>query len=341
MIQQDTLYISQHADTAALPAAAPRRDGQLTPSEILSWLPSSATPAQQDSAIRAHIHIKEVDWDTRPNPLCTPETRADSLQEVTMARPMYHSRSLLNPDSIYRPEVQASKPGVGGDPKPFSIGSDNLISATLITCFVVATIAMSKSATFIQRQLKAFFQTHHKENTEVRETGEEIHFQLFLLLHTALLTALILFFYCQEVKHVSFALPNYAVMGLFMGAVLAYFALKFLAYTIVNWVFFDSKKNVQWLKSQLVLLSAAGVILFPIVLLMAYSNLSVHSTVIYSLIVVILVELFAFYKAYHIFFGKATAILQSFLYLCALEIMPLGALWGALVLMTNYLKVNF
>ncbi len=341
MIQQDTLYISQHTDTAALPAAAPRKDGQLTPYEILSWLPSSATPAQQDSAIRAHIRFEEVDWDLRPNPLCTPETRADSLQEVTMARPMYHSRSLLNPDSIYRPEVQVSKPGVGGDPLPYSIGSDNLISATLITCFVLATVAITKSATFIQRQLKAFFQTHHKDNAEVRETGTEIYFQLFLLLQTALLTALILFYYCQEVKHVSFALPNYAVMGLFMGAVLAYFALKFLAYTIVNWVFFDRKKNEQWLKSQLVLLSAAGIALFPIVLLMAYSNLSVQSTVIYTLFVVILVELLAFYKAYHIFFGKPSVFVQTFLYLCALEIMPLGALWGALVLMTNNLEVKF
>lgn len=32
-----------------------KHSSQLTPKQVLSWLPKNATPAQQDSMIRAHI----------------------------------------------------------------------------------------------------------------------------------------------------------------------------------------------------------------------------------------------------------------------------------------------
>ncbi len=340
MFQQDTLYTSQPTDTAALEAAAPHKDGYHSPREILSWLPSSATPAQQDSAIRAHTKFEEVDWSQRHNPMCTPQTHADTLEEFDLSRPMYHGRTMLNPDSIYRPEVLYRRPGMEGNPVPYTIGSDNLISSIVIGCFVIAMVSVSKSASFIRRMLKNFFRTPQEGTTVIAETSTELRIQIFLLLQTALLAALVIFFFNTNEKGEDYALPQYAVIGIFMGITVAYFALKFLLYMVVNWVFFDHKKNEQWMKAQLFILAGLGIVVFPIVLLMAYFNLSIHSVVIYGCVVVILFKLLSFYKAYLIFFRKTNAIVQSFLYLCALEMMPLGALWGALALTDNYLKVN-
>ncbi len=46
-------------------------------------------------------------------------------------------------------------------------------------------------------------------------------------------------------------------------------------------------------------------------------------------------------KAYIIFFRRNGVFLQIFLYFCALEVVPLFALWGGLVLISHYLKINF
>lgn len=95
------------------------------------------------------------------------------------------------------------------------------------------------------------------------------------------------------------------------------------------------------MKAFLFLSSIEGIALYPAVLLLAYFNLSINATVIYAIIIVIIAKLLAFYKTYIIFFKRSGAILQSFLYFCALELMPLGTLWGVLAMMDNYLKQIF
>ena len=70
-------------------------------------------------------------------------------------------------------------------------------------------------------------------------------------------------------------------------------------------------------------------------------SLPVKHAAIYALAVIVIVKLLSFYKANIIFFRRKGLFLQSFLYFCALELMPLGALWGVMATMDRYLKQNF
>ena len=117
--------------------------------------------------------------------------------------------------------------------------------------------------------------------------------------------------------------------------------MKAILYSISGWVFFDKKKNVQWLKAYLFLISCEGVALFPMVMLLSYFELSLQVAVIYTLVVLGIVKILSFYKTYLIFFKRNGVFLQIFLYFCALEVVPLLALWGGLVLISHYLKINF
>ena len=112
-------------------------------------------------------------------------------------------------------------------------------------------------------------------------------------------------------------------------------------YESVGWVFFDVKKNEQWGKSYLLLISFLGLLLFPLVLLLTYFDLSIESAIIYVIAVVVFVKILAFYRTYIIFFTQKGSYLKYILYLCALEIVPLCALWGILTVASQYLKVNF
>ncbi|MGI6242697.1 MAG: DUF4271 domain-containing protein [Prevotella sp.] len=342
MTQQDTLSITSAPAVETSPKASTRSgSGYHTPREILSWLPSTATPWQQDSAIRANYKFPEVDWSKRPNPMKTPLGKADAPSGFTLEKPMYHSKSMVQPDSVYRPEYAVFRQGVAGDPIPYNIANDDLVTSILLGCFILAAVSISQTGNFIQRQLKFFFHSQREGTTIITETSNEFRFQFFLILQTSLLFALVFFFFTKTLGNGTANLPQHLIIGIYTGVISVYLMLKTLVYNLVGWVFFDKKKNEQWTKSGLFLAATEGIVLFPIVMLHAYFNFSIETTVIYSFIIVILAKLLSFYKTYVIFFKKGGDIVQNFLYFCAFEVVPLGILWSVLVFIDNYLKVNF
>lgn len=338
MINQDSIQTSEPKVSTATHTQAVHRGGWHSPAQILSWLPKTATPWQQDSAIRANYKFPEVDWQHAPNPMRTPTTKADAKIEGSLTRPMYYSHSLVQPDSIYRPEYAVYNRGVAGDPVPYTIAGDSVVTSVLIFCFVLAVIALAKSGNFLQRQFRSFFRSQREGTTVVTETSAELRFQLFLVAQTCLLFAIIVFFFSRDFAGRSIAIAHYQVLGLLTVIFMVYFSVKGGLYTLVNWVFFDNKKNEQWIKSALSLVSAEGMLLFPVVLLLAYFNLSIQTAAVYAVAVVALAKLLSFYKTYLIFFKRNIAVVQSFLYFCALELMPLGTLCGVLLMADNYIK---
>lgn len=316
-------------------------EGLHTPRQIIDALPKDATPWQQYSAIRANIRIPHVDWSKRPNPMRTPTTKADVPSGFSLNQPMYHSRSLVQPDSVYRPEYAVYRQGVAGDPVPYTIAGDNLITSVLLGCFILATLSISKSGNFISRQVKNFFRPQHEGTTVITETSSELRFQFFLVLQTCLLCSLLFFLWRQTSFEETFILPHYQIIGIYTGIFALYFLLKAGLSAAVGWVFFDKKNNEQWTKSNLFLISTEGILIFPAVMLLVYFSLPIESMVFYTVLVIILAKLLTFYKTYLIFFQRNRAALQNILYFCTLEIMPLGALWGILVLTDELLKTNF
>ena len=301
MFIQNTDTIQTQGTAIAEEAVAVRHSGQPTPAQVLSWLPKSATPAQQDSAIRANIKIKPVTYSSRPDTLGTPYTKPN-LKTFNLKEPQWHSKSLIQKDSIYKPEVVAWRQGVGGDPVPYTLASDNVVTSVLLGCFIIAMVSISQSRHFIFRQAKKFFYAPRTKTTEITETTNELHFQLFLLLQTCMLFSLIFFYAVRGYASQTFIIDQYLVMGYLTAIFAGYFFVKSIAYWVTGWLFFHKKNTLQWLKSFVFLSSIEGVLLYPLVLLMAYFNMEAENAVIYMAIVVILTNLLGFYKTYIIFF---------------------------------------
>lgn len=340
MILQNTDTIHTEGTAIAEEAIAVRHSGQPTPAQVLSWLPKTATPAQQDSAIRAHIRIKPCTYSSRPDTLGTPNTRPD-LDTFNLREPQWHGKSLIQKDSIYKPEVAAWRQGMGGDPVPYTLTNDNIISSTLLACFIIAMTSISQSRGFLLRQVKNFFHSPRTNTTEITETSNELRFQLFLILQTCLLFALTFFYAVRGYATQTFIIDQYLVIGCLTVIFACYFLIKGLLYWLAGWLFFDRKKTLQWNKAYIFLLSAEGIFLYPLAMLMAYFNMEAKNAVIYLGIVVIFNKLLAFSKTYIIFFKSKAAFLQNILYFCALEIAPATSLWGILITVCNYLKINF
>ena len=313
----------------------------ITPAMVLSWLPRSATPAQQDSAIQAHFKPSEIRWSNRPDTLHLPgHDKGHNLLDTKL--PQYYREGFFSKDPLFHPELPGGRFGVSGDPVPYSVHSDNIITSLLLVCFIMAVISFANARAFILRQAKSLFYLPHEGTTEVTETANELRFQAFLVFLTCILVSLLFYFYTLNTFGDTYVLQSqYHLIAIYLGMAIAYLLLKMLIYTVVNIVFFDGKRNGQWLKAFLFITSLEGVVLFPAVILQAYFDMSVRNTLIYFGIALLFIKLLTFYKSYVIFFRRNVVKLQIILYFCTLEIIPLLAFGGALVLTATSLKINF
>jgi len=243
-------------------------------------------------------------------------------------------------NKYFHPELGVSQGGELGDPAPYTLSGDDTITGLLLGCFVLALISLSGSLNFIMRQMKNFFYMP-RSAASLTETTGEVRFQFFLVLQTALLLSIVYYLYNRTYVAADYIFDTQLVIiGIFFGIITAYFVLKGVVYNMVNWVFFNKEKNGQWNKTILFLSSIEGVALFPVVVLQVYFRTDMSTTLIYALVVAIITKILTFYKCYAIFFRKTGVFLQIFLYFCALELVPVTALFGTLLITGNYLTIN-
>ena len=340
-IHSEEIVLGEDGQPVAGAKQQARQHYQPTPAQVLSWLPKNATPEQQDSAIQANIKPSEITWSQQPDTLHLPgQTAGRSWRDMNM--PMLYRESFFTGKPHFHPDLFGGRLGVAGDPVPYGIARDNVITALLLFCFILATIAYAKSKRFILRQAKDFFRPPHSEKmTAMTETSGELRFQFFLVLQSCLLFALVYFFYVQKRVTDTFIIDQYQVIGVFALVNLGYVLLKSAAYWLSGWVFFDRRRNDLWMKSLLFLIAMEGVCIFPVVMLQAYFEMPVETTLVCTGVVIVLFKLLALYKTWIIFFRNSGHSLQIFLYFCTLELLPLASLLGALAIIGNCLKVNF
>ena len=337
-LQQDSIIASNHSakgDSGVVAAAA------LIPAKVLSRLPENATPAQQDSAIQSHFKAAEIHWSERPDTLHLPgHDKGRNMMDVDL--PQYYRESYFSRDSLLHPELPGGRYGVPGDPVPYNVHNDDVITSLLLACFVIAVISIAHARNFFAHQLTHFFYLPHEGSTSYSATASEQRTQTFLVGVAALLLALLYYFYTLEFIGDTFVLTSpYYLILIYLGIIAGYLLLKILLYTIVNAVFFNGKRNGQWIRSLLFITSVEGIFSFPIVLIIAYTTQSIQNVVVYFIILLIFVKLLTFYKTYAIFFRRNVVRLQIILYFCALELVPMLALWSILDITANVLKIKF
>ena len=313
----------------------------LTPAQVLKWLPRDATPAQQDSAIQANFQPSEIHWSERPDTLHLPgHDKGHNMLDVQL--PEYYREGFFSEDSLFHPELPGGRYGTAGDPVPYSLHHDNVMTGLLLLFFMLAVISISKIRTILIRQAKNFFHTPHKGTTEVTETTSELRYLSFLMLLSFLQISQLFYFYTIYYIGSTFILASqYYLIAIYLGIIIGYFMVKSLLYAIVNLVFFDGKRNGQWLRALMFITVYEGILLFPAVIVQAYYEYPVQFVIIYLTFVLLVVKIMTIYKCYVIFFRRNVVCLQIILYLCALEIVPMLALWEFLVMTANSLKIIF
>lgn len=255
--------------------------------------------------------------------------------------PQYYREGFFSKDSLFHPELPGGRFGVAGNPVPYSIHNDSVITSILLAFFILVVIAIANIHEFIVRQFKNFFYIPREGTSEMTETGTELRIQVFMVFLSSLLLSLLFYFYTIHYIGDTFVLESqYHLIAVYLVLMIVYFTAKVILYSVVNSVFFDSKRKQHWFKTLLFISSMEGLILFPAVLLQTYFDMSEENVILYFTIVLFFVKILTFFKCYVVFFRRNVVKLQIILYFCALEMVPLLAFWGALDYVTDSLKIN-
>jgi hypothetical protein len=252
--------------------------------------------------------------------------------------PQYYREGNFVGDTLYYQEVENGNYGVPGTPLAHMAVHDSLISSILFGCLLFFCFVFSHFWDFIAQQTKAIFNSRKEQ---FKSTSNELQLMLGLLTTSCIVCSILYYLYVMAfVSETHILSSDYLLLAVFFGVIVAYHALHFLLYHIVNITFFDKRTNRKFLTSNLFLSGMVGILLLPGIFLLAHYGFTALSMVIYAGFVLFLVKILSFYKSYNIFFKRNVFFLQIILYFCALEIIPLVMLIGGLSAIVDILKVN-
>ena len=308
--------------------------------QVIHELPDSATEWQKDSAVQAYFQPgQDIRYSDRPDTLGLPGQRyqppAGTLRTDCLSFPGAYV------DSFAWNRQGKAHIATAADPVPYRTGADDLVATVIMVGCLVAILALARSWRFVMKMSKNLFFQENERTTTVPDTASELRSQGWLVLFTSLILAVVYYAWSLASDDGVTFMPRHGLFLVDLASVIGYFLFKAGLYQWVNWVFFDCKKNEQWNKSALFMTAMEGLLLAPFVLLHVFGDLSLQITLIGVASVICLVKILTFYKCYIIFFQRFGAIMQNFLYFCALEMIPLVVLVGLLETFNEYLKINF
>lgn len=287
----------------------------------------------------------------------SPDTTDGALPDTTHAVPFMNAGAVpeefevdtLNAyrEELYVPGDTANVlPVVGvvgkeAEPIPYQLYSDNVLTGCIFLCFFLLSYVLANGKRYLAQQVKNLFYVRERASLFAVETGSDIRYRLLLIGQTCLFLGIFFFDYSHDSFPELFALyPSLFLLGCYVGIVLVYYILKMMTYTWVNWIFFDKQKNSLWLESYSLIYSLFGILLFPLLLLVVYFDLSNLNSYISFIILGILAKIMLFYKCFNIFFNKKYGFLCFIVYFCALEMVPCFLLWQALITTNDLLIIK-
>ncbi len=228
--------------------------------------------------------------------------------------------------------------GMGGDPVPYKLSNDVIVTATLLACLCMAVFVVSRSLHALALQVKNFFHNRDRNETMALKSEGEVKHQFFVVPLQSFVLSLLFFSYTglRLADDITFLSP-YMLLLADMAVCLAYFILKHLVYALFNWTFFDADSRAMWHDAYNLVAFAKALFMLMLVLVVLYVDLPPEVCICAFLVLLATFELLILYKTKQIFFNGVFGLFPTILYFCTLELLPLLMLWVALVKMNEYL----
>lgn len=254
--------------------------------------------------------------------------------------------SLLWQDSLLfcdRRQASAWTSQPRGELLPDTLQRNDAASGLLMATLLLLLVILHFSAKSLRvRSSRLFFDSNlHTASTEA-ETAEAQRIHICFTLQTALLLALLFYFYAQNRWNLALlTLPTLQLLGIYVGVCLVLIVVKQYLTLLVNSIFFTRCQCSQWTEHAMTLFAIESLVLFPLTLVAIYFDLPVKIVIQALLIVLLFVKSLTLIKSFTIFFRHFHGVMHLFVYFCALEALPIAVGWATLVAITQELTTYF
>ena len=234
--------------------------------------------------------------------------------------------------------MNTSPEGMIGEPLPYLLHTDWIITALMFLCVLTVTYVLSKEKKYLLQQLKAFPVNRKRSSMFDGANTIDMRYILLLIFHTCVLLGFCAYYHVSNhTPSLLEKIPHALLLGSFVTIMGCLLFLKWILYSFVNWIFFQKESNSAWITSYFNLFIWLGIFLLPIILVIIYFDISSQNTLYLIGSSILIAKIALFWKCFRNFFEKIYGALHLILYFCALEILPDLILWKGIELVSNNL----
>lgn len=228
-----------------------------------------------------------------------------------------------------------------GEPVTYSISNDNVILTLYLLSLLMGAYTLMRDGSSIVERIKSMFyyigqSTPYNTRTGISKVGS---FTLYT--NAVLYSTIITFAYLQKTQPAT-ARGNLIIFAASFLLFVIFLAIKFIVYGMINSTLFSEKQAREWSLSYFFTIKLSSILLFPLATaLILRPGISDTFVWIYLAIIGIIYVIVLSFRCFNIIFSKTFYFLDIFLYLCAIELLPLIPLWQAMQETNLFLMINF
>ena len=231
--------------------------------------------------------------------------------------------------------------GMVGEPIPYLLRTDWLVTSILFLCIILTSLTLSKEKKYLQQQLKASITSRKRSSMFDEVSTSGTLYKFLLILHACLMLGFcIYYYYANRLPDLFEHISHGWILGGYVMSISVFILLKNLLYRLINGIFFQKVRNSLWIASFFNLFIWLGILLLPVFLVTVYFDISSSLALCMIGFLIIFAKISLFWMCFSNFFEKIHGALHLILYFCALEILPDLLYWKGMELLNNNLILN-
>jgi hypothetical protein len=261
-------------------------------------------------------------------------------KEALPLLPIYKdSLGMSMSESIKTRSIKDEYPGFEAKPLPQVLQNQTWFTPLLFILFFCYGLVLIRKKKTLTEEIKRFFTSSEKSDINYRGDSftDSSQTRSFLIILGVINISLFSFFTISELF--DYKTENYVLVITFsIVLIFIYLLFKIATIKLIGYVFFDNYLSAKWIRSFNSFVLFLGIVLIPVILLLAFGSASCFNPVIYAgLFLSFCLFILYLFQVVTFFFQGFYSLFYLILYLCSLEILPLIALlWGLITVSKNY-----
>ncbi|MDR0536987.1 MAG: DUF4271 domain-containing protein [Tannerellaceae bacterium] len=216
---------------------------------------------------------------------------------------------------------------------------NDLLFLLLLGLLILFSVVFRKNYRLFGKMLRDV--AHVRDRLSIFEdaSGNEKAFRRFMVFQSLFLCSLFMFLWGRNMDYINYSdlEHNLNIITLIFGILLLFYLFKQALYVVVGVVFITAEQFRQWRIGYSAAIGLWGALLYVPVLWMSFIGTQERTPFIMFVALFILCRLIIIYKSLRIFNLNRIGVLYIFLYLCALETLPLFFLYEGIKYLYNFI----